>query len=276
MTYDEFLKKRRAQDDDKGIKPSQYDYNQTYDDFLAERALRLNSDEQAAADYFDNAAVYLDRFKAEIKNPQPTTYQDYSKRFEQLESDSKRVKNYIESLKGTENYDSMKSAFDSYSNAISSAKAQLKSPAADAHIRSYLQDKYNTEKIISDLRQGRATAAQAAAANGLDEKELQKGYDELRAHEKQADRENKYGGLQYDELVGLLKSPDSIGQRIYDEIRDEYGAYLKDYSEFDRNRVFESRAEKYGLSADEVKKIYEESSERKAAKGATTNTTARR
>lgn len=257
MTYDEFLEKRRAQQFDKGVSPSKTDVSQSYEDFRAERALRLNSDEQAATNYFDNAAVYLDRFQAEIKNPQPTTYQDYSKRFEQLESDSKRVKNYIETLKGTENYDSMKSAFDSYSSAIANARAQLKAPAADAHIKSYLQDKYNSEKILSDLRQGKTTAAQAAAEYGLDGKQLQANYDELRAHEKQADRESKYGGLQYDELVGLLKSPDSIGQKVYDEIRDEYGVYFKDYSDFDKSRIFESRGEKYGLSGEQVREIYD-------------------
>jgi len=115
----------------------------------------------------------------------------------------------------------------------------------------------HAEQIVSEMKQGRTTAAQAAAEYGLGEKQLQANYDELRAYEKQQDRESKYGGLQYDELVGLLKSPDSIGQKVYDEIRDEYGAYLKDYSDYDKSRIFESRGEKYGLSGEQVREIYD-------------------
>lgn len=115
----------------------------------------------------------------------------------------------------------------------------------------------HAEQIVSEMKQGRTTAAQAAAEYGLGEKQLQANYNELRAYEKQQDRESKYGGLQYDELVGLLKSPDSIGQKVYDEIRDEYGAYLKDYSDYDKSRIFESRGEKYGLSGEQVREIYD-------------------
>ena len=184
------------------------------------------------------------------------------------------MQGYMNSIRNSdrEGYEQLRAQHDELSKLLSGAENWF-TKNTDEEKRNYwyetaqsqrkqAADAVNTAKAVSDIKQGKTTAADAAAEYGLDEKELQKGYDELRAHEKQADRESKYGGMGYDELVGLLKSPESLGQRIYNEIRDEYGAYLKDYSEFDRNRVFESRAEKYGLSADEVKKIYEESSER--------------
>lgn len=104
---------------------------------------------------------------------------------------------------------------------------------------------------------GMTHVAEVAAETGVDKKALTDNYKAVRAKEKQEERDSKYGGMGFDELVQTLKSPDSLGQRIYNEIQEEYGTYFKDYGDFDKNAVFKSRGEKYGLTGEQVREIYD-------------------
>ena len=189
------------------------------------------------------------------------TADEFGKQRQQLDSlrgQLRYMQSYADSLKGTdaarygklnESIKSMGAALDESENWFAQNRDEEKR-----------NNDYKTKKTgdaLRELVQGGTDAAQAAEKYGLDKDELEKDYKDIRAYQKQGLREDKYGGMGFDDLTGVLRSSDSMGQRIYDEIRRDYGDGLRNAQEFDRNAVFKSRAEKYGLTQDEVKRIYE-------------------
>lgn len=189
------------------------------------------------------------------------TADEFGKQRQQLDSlrgQLRYMQSYADSLKGTdaarygklnESIKSMGAALDESENWFAQNRDEEKR-----------KNDYKTKKTgdaLRELVQGGTDAAQAAEKYGLDKDELEKDYKDVRAYQKQGLREDKYGSLGFDDLMGVLRSADSMGQRIYDEIRRDYGDGLRNAQDFDRNAVFRSRAEKYGLTQDEVKRIYE-------------------
>ncbi len=189
------------------------------------------------------------------------TADEFGKQRQQLDSlrgQLRYMQSYADSLKGTdaarygklnESIKSMGAALDESENWFAQNRDEEKR-----------NNDYKTKKTgdaLRELVQGGTDAAQAAEKYGLDKDELEKDYKDIRAYQKQGLREDKYGSMGFDDLTGVLRSSDSMGQRIYDEIRRDYGDGLRNAQDFDRNAVFKSRAEKYGLTQDEVKRIYE-------------------
>lgn len=189
------------------------------------------------------------------------TADEFGKQRQQLDSlrgQLRYMQSYADSLKGTdaarygklnESIKSMGAALDESENWFAQNRDEEKR-----------NNDYKTKKTgdaLRELVQGGTDAAQAAEKYGLDKDELEKNYKDIRAYQKQGLREDKYGSMGFDDLMGVLRSSDSMGQRIYDEIRRDYGDGLRNAQDFDRNAVFRSRAEKYGLTQDEVKRIYE-------------------
>lgn len=189
------------------------------------------------------------------------TADEFGKQRQQLDSlrgQLRYMQSYADSLKGTDaaRYGKLNESIKSMGAALDESESWF----AENRDEEKRTNDYKTKKTgdaLHELMQGGTDAAQAAEKYGLDKDELEKDYKDIRAYQKQGLREDKYGSLGFDDLMGVLRSSDSMGQRIYDEIRRDYGDGLRNAQEFDRNAVFKSRAEKYGLSQDEVKRIYE-------------------
>lgn len=126
-----------------------------------------------------------------------------------------------------------------------------------AAIREKFKSDQNWQGAIREMRIGAAPVGEIAQKYGLDAQELQQNYREMSEYDRQEVRRQRYEGLGFNELVGVLGSADSLGQRVYEDIRKDYGNGLQHATEFDRNYVFESRAQKFGLSTEEVKHIVE-------------------
>ena len=189
------------------------------------------------------------------------TADEFGKQRQQLDSlrgQLRYMQSYADSLKGTDaaRYGKLNESIKSMGAALDESESWF----AQNRDEEKRNNDYKTKKTgdaLRELVQGGTDAAQAAEKYGLNKDELEKDYKDIRAYQKQGLREDKYGSLGFDDLMGVLRSSDSMGQRIYDEIRRDYGDGLRNAQEFDRNAVFKSRAEKYGLSQDEVKRIYE-------------------
>lgn len=189
------------------------------------------------------------------------TADEFGKQRQQLDSlrgQLRYMQSYADSLKGTDaaRYGELNESIKSMGAALDESESWF----AQNRDEEKRNNDYKTKKTgdaLHELMQGGTDTAQAAEKYGLDKDELEKDYKDIRAYQKQGLREDKYGSLGFDDLMGVLRSSDSMGQRIYDEIRRDYGDGLRNAQEFDRNAVFKSRAEKYGLTQDEVKRIYE-------------------
>lgn len=189
------------------------------------------------------------------------TADEFGKQRQQLDSlrgQLRYMQSYADSLKGTDaaRYGKLNESIKSMGAALDESESWF----AQNRDEEKRNNDYKTKKTgdaLRELVQGGTDAAQAAEKYGLDKDELEKNYKDIRAYQKQGLREDKYGSLGFDDLMGVLRSSDSMGQRIYDEIRRDYGDGLRNAQDFDRNAVFRSRAEKYGLTQDEVKRIYE-------------------
>ena len=189
------------------------------------------------------------------------TADEFGKQRQQLDSlrgQLRYMQSYADSLKGTDaaRYGKLNESIKSMGAALDESESWF----AQNRDEEKRNNDYKTKKTgdaLRELVQGGTDAAQAAEKYGLDKDELEKNYKDIRAYQKQGLREDKYGGMGFDDLTGVLRSADSMGQRIYDEIRRDYGDGLRNAQDFDRNAVFRSRAEKYGLTQDEVKRIYE-------------------
>ena len=189
------------------------------------------------------------------------TADEFGKQRQQLDSlrgQLRYMQSYADSLKGTDaaRYGKLNESIKSMGAALDESESWF-AQNRDEEKRSSDYKAKKTGDALRELMQGGTDTAQAAEKYGLDKDELEKDYKDIRAYQKQGLREDKYGSLGFDDLMGVLRSSDSMGQRIYDEIRRDYGDGLRNAQEFDRNAVFKSRAEKYGLSQDEVKRIYE-------------------
>lgn len=116
------------------------------------------------------------------------------------------------------------------------------------------------QKITKGIDQMRAgsTAKEQAAALGLDEKELETAYKEQRNYEKQKDLVNRFGGMSYDELLGVINDPKRNAQRIVGEV-DQYYKNLHNWeneSEQDMELALKTAAERNNLSVEQVREIY--------------------
>ena len=112
-------------------------------------------------------------------------------------------------------------------------------------------------KGIDKMRAG-STAKEQAAALGLDEKELETAYKEQRDYEKQEDLVNRFGGMSYDELLGVINDPKRNAQRIVGEV-DQYYKNLHNWeneSEQDMELALKTAAERNNLSVEQVREIY--------------------
>lgn len=112
-------------------------------------------------------------------------------------------------------------------------------------------------KGIDQMRAG-STAKEQAAALGLDEKELETAYKEQRDYEKQEDLVNRFGGMSYDELLGVINDPKRNAQRIVGEV-DQYYKNLHNWeneSEQDMELALKTAAERNNLSVEQVREIY--------------------
>ena len=112
-------------------------------------------------------------------------------------------------------------------------------------------------KGIDQMRAG-STAKEQAAALGLDEKELETAYKEQRNYEKQEDLVNRFGGMSYDELLGVINDPKRNAQRIVGEV-DQYYKNLHNWeneSEQDMELALKTAAERNNLSIEQVREIY--------------------
>ena len=189
------------------------------------------------------------------------TADEFGKQRQQLDSlrgQLRYMQSYADSLKGTDaaRYGKLNESIKSMGAALDESESWF----AENRDEEKRKNDYKTKKTgdaLHELMQGGTDTAQAAEKYGLNKDELEKNYKDIRAYQKQGLREDKYGGMGFDDLTGVLRSADSMGQRIYDEIRRDYGDGLRNAQDFDRNAVFKSRAEKYGLTQDEVKRIYE-------------------
>lgn len=189
------------------------------------------------------------------------TADEFGKQRQQLDSlrgQLRYMQSYADSLKGTDaaRYGKLNESIKSMGAALDESESWF-AENRDEEKRSSDYKAKKTGDALHELMQGGTDTAQAAEKYGLDKNELEKNYKDIRAYQKQGLREDKYGSLGFDDLMGVLRASDSMGQRIYDEIRRDYGDGLRNAQEFDRNAVFRSRAEKYGLTQDEVKRIYE-------------------
>lgn len=112
-------------------------------------------------------------------------------------------------------------------------------------------------KGIDQMRAG-STAKEQAAALGLDEKELETAYKEQRDYEKQEDLVNRFGGMSYDELLGVINDPKRNAQRIVGEV-DQYYKNLHNWEnerEQDMELALKTAAERNNLSIEQVREIY--------------------
>ena len=189
------------------------------------------------------------------------TADEFGKQRQQLDSlrgQLRYMQSYADSLKGTDaaRYGKLNESIKSMGAALDESESWFAENRDEEKRKNDYKEK-KTGDALRELAQGGTDAAQAAEKYGLDKDELEKDYKDIRAYQKQGLREDKYGSMGFDDLTGVLRSADSMGQRIYDEIRRDYGDGLRNAQDFDRNAVFKSRAEKYGLSQDEVKRIYE-------------------
>jgi hypothetical protein len=116
------------------------------------------------------------------------------------------------------------------------------------------------QNVLSDLRQGKTTVSDAAARTGMDEKSFNAQYQALRAQDKQQDRESKYGGMGFDELMGSLKNSANIQiARDVQTTLDEMKVDERQTPEQRQTTVFQNIADKYGMSQEDVRQIYESS-----------------
>ena len=121
-------------------------------------------------------------------------------------------------------------------------------------------DNFKNNWISHAMNQMRAgsTAKEQAAALGLDEKELETAYKEQRNYEKQEDLVNRFGGMSYDELLGVINDPKRNAQRIVGEV-DQYYKNLHNWeneSEQDMELAIKTAAERNNLSVEQVREIY--------------------
>lgn len=189
------------------------------------------------------------------------TADEFGKQRQQLDSlrgQLRYMQSYADSLKGTDaaRYGKLNESIKSMGAALDESESWFAQNRDEEKRKNDYKAK-KTGDALHELMQGGTDTAQAAEKYGLDKNELEKNYKDIRAYQKQGLREDKYGSMGFDDLTGVLRSADSMGQRIYDEIRRDYGDGLRNAQDFDRNAVFKSRAEKYGLTQDEVKRIYE-------------------
>lgn len=189
------------------------------------------------------------------------TADEFGKQRQQLDSlrgQLRYMQSYADSLKGTDaaRYGKLDESIKSMGAALDESESWFAQNRDEEKRKNDYKAK-KTGDALHELMQGGTDTAQTAEKYGLDKNELEKNYKDIRAYQKQGLREDKYGNLGFDDLMGVLRSSDSMGQRIYDEIKRDYGDGLRNAQEFDRNAVFKSRAEKYGLTQDEVKRIYE-------------------
>ncbi len=166
------------------------------------------------------------------------TADEFGKQRQQLDSlrgQLRYMQSYADSLKGTDaaRYGKLNESIKSMGAALDESESWF----AENRDEEKRNNDYKTKKTgdaLHELMQGGTDTAQAAEKYGLDKDELEKDYKDIRAYQKQGLREDKYGSLGFDDLMGVLRSSDSMGQRIYDEIRRDYGDGLRNAQEFDR------------------------------------------
>ena len=120
------------------------------------------------------------------------------------------------------------------------------------------QTEYNA---LREIMAGKSTA-EAAQQYGLDEKHLQESYQNLRAAQKQEDREKKYGRSNYNSLLSALRR--GADAQIVEDVNTTLREMKPDerLSRDENNRAaFESVGKRYGRSAEEIKALFESSKE---------------
>jgi len=161
-------------------------FDKVYSEYLA--AQNPISEQQSAQSFFNDAQTVLDRFQYEYDNPKADTVKGYNKAFDSLQKDSESARKYIESLYGTENYDSTMSAFEKYNKAIADSKKLLNSDEGTKHINYLLSDEGKAAKKAATQQaavdeysktvntENSSGAKQVAEKYGMTEDELKKSY----------------------------------------------------------------------------------------------------
>jgi len=161
-------------------------FDKVYSEYLA--AQNPISEQQSAQSFFNDAQTVLDRFQYEYDNPKADTVKGYNKAFDSLQKDSESARKYIESLYGTENYDSTMSAFEKYNKAIADSKKLLNSDEGTKHINYLLSDEGKAAKKAATQQaavdeysktvntENFSGAKQVAEKYGMTEDELKKSY----------------------------------------------------------------------------------------------------
>lgn len=190
-------------------------------------------------------------------------------KIEDLRNQLRYMHTYADSIKDSDAaaYDGLMKNYNSLSSGLDEAEKWFNGNQSGAKrteffemtkkARSEAKQALGTAAAVDTLRKGHSTAAEQAEKYGLNANELESTYKGLRAEEKAQDRENRYKDMGAADLMGLLKSPDSLGKLIYDEVKSEYGNGLKNAVEFDKNSIYRTKAQKYGLTEDEVRTIVE-------------------
>lgn len=171
---------------------------------------------------------------------------------------------YANSLKDKDEgaYRNAMSAHSQLSGALDQVDDWFKSNEGDAFKNNWenYRQADKAQKITKGIDKMRAgsTAKEQAAALGLDEKELETAYKEQRDYEKQEDLVNRFGGMSYDELLGVINDPKRNAQRIVGEV-DQYYKNLHNWeneSEQDMELALKTAAERNNLSVEQVREIY--------------------
>ena len=171
---------------------------------------------------------------------------------------------YANSLKDKDEgaYRNAMSAHSQLSGALDQVDDWFKSNEGDAFKNNWenYRQADKAQKITKGIDKMRAgsTAKEQAAALGLDEKELETAYKEQRNYEKQEDLVNRFGGMSYDELLGVINDPKRNAQRIVGEV-DQYYKNLHNWeneSEQDMELALKTAAERNNLSVEQVREIY--------------------
>lgn len=127
-SYDELLREHRMEFEEKGVNLSD-EKIKSYDELFNDTVFNKNSDEQVTRDYFERANTYLDKASSLKGSPSYQWANDnariYADSINNLTQDTERVNNYIESLKGTEQYEPLKKQFGEYNTALTQTKDYL-------------------------------------------------------------------------------------------------------------------------------------------------------
>lgn len=112
---------------------------------------QINYDTDIINRYFTNSSNYINDVQNNISNPSYSwakTYSD-SETYGNIKNDSDYVRLYIDSLKGTEDYDSLKKQYDDYNNALS----QYNDAAKQANeFASLFPDEEHYKKAIGNIK----------------------------------------------------------------------------------------------------------------------------